>query len=57
MFFLWLNWFLTYAETSSGKFFKISIEIDVLFVKWKPPFCNNDNIGNMVDTAATGDRI
>lgn len=44
--------FLIFGEISSfGKVFQISIELDVHFVKWNPPFFNNDYTDNMVDTA------
>ena len=35
--------------SSFGKVFKISIELDVHFVKWNPQFCNYDDICNIVD--------
>ena len=37
--------------SSFGKVFKLSIELDVHFVKWNNPFCNNDDTDDMVDTA------
>ena len=44
--------FVIFGEMSYfDKVFKISIELDVNFVKWNRPFFNSNGIHNMVHTA------
>ena len=44
--------FVIFGEMSSfGKVFKISIELDVHFLKWNPPSFKSVDTDKMVDTA------
>ena len=44
--------FVIFGEMSSfGKVFKISIVLDVYFVKWNPPSFKSFDTDNMADTA------